>query len=145
VQGNLASTQGNTIARRGEEDRSNSNLFQERNDQAQGQENEANSYLKNAMDRATTVENTGYDAGEEVFANSLNDIVNYQRQLAALKPVQADSLTQYAPNFNGITNTINGVLSGLGGGQGTTEGDFGNPVNPTDIFSILKRRGLVTG
>lgn len=145
VSGNLASTQGNTVARRGEEERSNQNLFQERQDQAQGQENEANSYLRNAMDKATTLENTGYDAGEEVFANSLNDIVNYQRQLAALRPVQADSLTQYAPNFSGIANTINGVLSGIGGGRGATEEDFGNPVNPTDVFSLLKRRGLVTG
>lgn len=145
VQGNLASTQGATVARRGEEDRSNQNLFQERNDQAQGQENEANSYLKNAMDRATTVENTGYDAGEEVFGNALNDIVNYQRQLAAIKPVQAEGLTQYAPNFSGITNTINGILSGMGGSRGTSEEDFGNPVNPTDVFSLLKKRGLITG
>lgn len=145
VEGNLASTQGNTIARRGEEESSNRSLFQERQDQAQGQENEANSYLKNAMDRASTVENTGYDAGEEVFTNALNDIVNYQRQLAALKPVQAEGLSQYTPNFSGITNTINGVLSGLGGGRPTTEGDFGNPVNPTNVFDLLRKRGLVQG
>lgn len=145
VQGNLASTQGNTIARRGEEERSNQNLYQERQDEAQGQENEANSYLRNAMDKATAIENTGYDAGEEVFANSLNDIVNYQRQLAAIRPVQAEGLTQYAPNFSGIANTVNGILSNIGGGRGTTEEDFGNPVNPTNIFEILKRRGLVTG
>lgn len=144
VQGNLASTQGNTIARRGEEERSNQNLFQERQDQAQGQENEANTYLRNALDRATTVENTGYDAGEEVFSNALNDIVNYQRSLAAINPVQAANLTQYTPNFNGIANTINGVLSGLTG-RGTTEQDFGNPVNPTNVFELLRRRGLVTG
>lgn len=144
VQGNLASTQGSTVARRGEEERSNQNLYQERQDEAQGQENEANTYLRNAMDRATTVENTGYDAGEEVFSNALNDIVNYQRSLAALRPVQADSLTQYAPNFSGIANTINGVLSGLTG-RGTTEQDFGNPVNPTNVFDLLRRRGLVQG
>lgn len=145
VQGNLASTQGNTIARRGEENRSNQNLYQERQDEAQGQENEANTYLKNAMDRATTVENTGYDAGEEVFTNALNDIVNYQRQLAALKPVQAEGLSQYTPNFSGITNTINGVLSGLGGGGQSSEQDFGNPVNPTNVFDLLRKRGLVQG
>lgn len=144
VQGNLASTQGNTLARRGEEERSNQNLFQERQDQAQGQENEANTYLRNALDRATTVENTGYDAAEEVFSNSLNDIVNYQRQLAAINPVQAANLTQYTPNFSGIANTINSVLSGMRG-RGTTEQDFGNPVNPTDIYSLLRKRGLVTG
>jgi len=145
VQGNLASTQGSTIARRGEEESSNRNLFQERNDQAQGQEDEANTYLKNANDRATTVENTGYDAGEEVFTSALNDIVNYQRQLAAVKPVQAEGLQQYAPNFGGIANTINGVLDGLGGGRGVTEEQMGNPVNPTNVFDILKRRGLVQG
>lgn len=145
VQGNLASTQGATVARRGEENRANQNLFQERQDQAQGQENEANTYLKNAMDRATTVENTGYDAGEEVFTNALNDIVNYQRQLAAIRPVQAEGLSQYAPNFSGIANTINGVLSGLGGGRGVSEEEMGNPVNPTNVFDLLRRRGLVQG
>jgi hypothetical protein len=46
VQGNLASTQGNTVARRGEENRANQGIFQERNDQAQAQEDEANTYLK---------------------------------------------------------------------------------------------------
>jgi hypothetical protein len=95
------------------------------------------------MDRASTLENTGYDAGEEVFANSLNDIVNYQRQLASIRPVQAEGLTQYTPNFNGITNTINGVLSNLGGGVGSASQDFGNPVNPTDIYSLLRKRGMV--
>lgn len=145
ISGNFAATQGNTIARRGEEERANQNLYQERQDQAQGQENEANTYLRNALDRATAIENTGYDAGEEVFANSLNDIVNYQRQLASIRPVQAEGLTQYAPNFSGIANTVNGILSKIGTGQGTTEEDFGNPVNPTDIFSLLKRRGLVSG
>jgi hypothetical protein len=146
VQGNLASTQGNTIARRGEEESSNRNLFQERQDQAQGQEDEANTYIRGVNDRAASIENLGYDAGEEQFANSLNDIVNYQRSLAAIKPVQAEGLTQYAPDFSGIVNTINGVLSGLGGNT-TTAGDedFANPVNPTDVFSLLKRRGLVSG
>jgi hypothetical protein len=145
VQGNLASTQGNTIARRGEENRANRNIFDERQDQAQSQEDEANTYLRGAMDKATTIENTGYDAGEEVFANSLNDIVNYQRQLAAINPVKAGNLTQYTPNFSGITNTINGVLSGLGSGGASSGQDFGNPVNPQDIYSLLRRRGLVTG
>lgn len=144
VQGNLASTQGNTIARRGEEERSNQNLFQERQDQAQSQENEANTYLKNAMDRATTVENTGYDVGEEVFANSLNDIVNYQRSLAAMRPVQADSLTQYAPNFSGIANTINNVLAGVGNKStpNVPQEEAGNPVNSPSIWDLLSKTGF---
>lgn len=145
VQGNLASTQGNTIARRGEEESSNRNLFQERNDQAQSQEDEANNYLKSANERAGLIERSGYDAGEEVFSSALNDIVNYQRQLAALKPVDAGGLQQYTPNFSGIANTINGVLSGLGGGRGVSEEQMGNPVNPTNVFDLLRKRGLVTG
>ena len=144
VQGNLAATQGATIARRGEEDRSNQNLFQERQDEAQSQENEANSYLRNAMDRATTIENTGYDAGEEVFANSLNDIVNYQRNLAAINPVNANGLTQYNPNFGGIANTLNGILGGLNGNTQTQQ-ETGNPANPVSVFELLKRKGLVQG
>lgn len=137
----LAATQGNTIARRGEEDRANSAQFQGRQDEAQGQENEANTYLKSVRDRAAGIENLGYDAGEEQYANSLNDIVNYQRQLAQINPVNAAGLTQYAPNFSGITNTLNGILGG--GGQTAEAQDAGNPTNPTDIFALLKRRGLV--
>ncbi len=144
VTGNLAATQGNTIARRGDEQRANQALYQERQDEAQGQENQANTYLRNALDRATTVENTGYDAAEETFSNALNDIVNYQRNLASMRPVQASGLTQFTPNFNGITNTINGILSGIKGG-GVSEEEAGNPVNPTNVFELLKRRGLVTG
>lgn len=146
VAGNLAATQGNTIAKRGEEDRSNLALLNERNDQAQGQEDQANTYLKGVRDRASALENAGYDAADETYSSALNDIVNYQRQLAAINPVNAQGLTQYAPNFSGITNTINGILSGLGGGTGgSNPDDFANPVNPTNIFDILKKKGLVTG
>lgn len=146
VLSNLASTQGATLARRGEEERSNQNLFQERQDQAQGQENEAGTYLKSANERATSLENAGYDAAEDMYSGALNDIVNYQRSLAQINPLQAGGLKQYTPNFNGITNTLNGVLSGLdGGGAQTNADEMGNPVNPTDVFSLLKRRGLVQG
>lgn len=145
VQGNLASTQGSTIARRGEEERNNQNLFQERQDQAQNQENEANTYLRSANERAGVIERAGLNTADEVYDNALNDIVNYQRQLAAINPVRAGGLTQYTPNFSGTANTINGVLNGVGGGRGVTEQDMGNPVNPTDIFSLLRRRGLVQG
>lgn len=141
--GNFAATQGNTIARRGEEDRANSANYQERLDQAQGQENEANTYLKGARDRATALENAGYDAADETYAGALNDIVNYSRSLAAINPVNVGGLTQYAPNFSGISNTVNNVLSSLKGGGQNSEDDFANPVNPQDIFSILKQRGLV--
>lgn len=142
VTSNLASTQGNTLARRGEEERSNQALFDERSDQAQTQENEANSYLRGAQDRATQIENAGYDAAEETYAGALNDIVNYQRQLASINPVNAGNLTQYNPNFSGIVNTLNNVLSGMKG-RTAEESDIGNPVNPTDIYSLLRRRGLV--
>ena len=141
--GDLAATQGATMARKGEQDLANTNLFQERQDQAQGQEDEANTYLRGVNDRATTIENTGYDAGEETFANSLNDIVNYQRQLAAIKADDGAGLTAMTPDFGGITNTINSVLSGLGGGQSNATEDYANPVNPTDVYSLLKRKGLV--
>lgn len=145
LSGNFAATQGNTIAKRGEEDRANMALKNERYDQAQNQENEANTYLKGVNDRATALENSGYDRADEEYASNLNDIVNYTRQLAAINPVNAGGLTQYAPSFDGIANTINNVLAGMNGGGGSTEEDFGNPVNPTNIFDILKRRGLVTG
>lgn len=145
VEGNLASTQGATIARRGEQDAANRNLLQERQDQAQNQQNEADTYLRGANDRATTIENAGQSAGDEVYGNALNDIVNYQRQLAAINPVQAGGLQQFSPNFSGIANTINSVLSGLTGGGQTGAQEAGNPVNPTSVFDLLKRRGMVQG
>lgn len=143
IAGNLAATQGSTIAERGQNERANTLQFNERNDQAQNQENEANTYLKSARDRAAAVENMGYDAGEEQFANSLNDIVKYQRNLAAIKPVDAASVTPYTSDFGGITDTLNGVLSNMGVGGEAQADDFANPVNPTNVFELLKRRGIV--
>lgn len=144
VQGNLASTQGSTLATRGQQNRSNQNLYDERSDQAQDQENQANTYLKNVNEKAGVIERAGYDTADEVYDNALNDIVNYQRQLAAINPVQAGGLTQYTPDFSGVRNTISGVLNGVGGQGGGTQSEFGNPVNPTDVFSLLRKRGLVT-
>ena len=138
---NLAATQGNTRARQGEEDRANSALFDERQDQAQTQEDNAGTYLKGINDRATTVENTGYDSGEEIFGNALNDIVNYQRTLATINPNTA-GLTQYSPDFSGITSKLSSVLDGASGGQ-TTEDNFANPATTTNIMDILRKKGFV--
>lgn len=139
ISGNLAATQGNTIARRGEEERSNQALLQERNDQAQSQEDQGNTYRNSINSRASALENAGYDQAEDQYASSLNDIINYQRQLAAINPVQSSSLQQYAPNFSGIANTVNGVLDGLGGG-GTTEESFGNPAGNIDLQNLIAKR-----
>lgn len=139
VQGELASTQGNTIARRGQEERANQSLYDERQDQAQDQENQANTYLKGARDRATTLENSGYDLAEENYQGALNDIINYNRQLAAINPVQAGGISQYAPSFSNIPNTLNGVVSGITGSQSTATDTAANPASSVNWLDLLRR------
>lgn len=139
----LQTTQGNTIAERGQQERANDAQFQERQDQAQDQENTANTYRKGINDQATTLENMGYSNAEDDFSSALNNIVNYQQQMAQLQPLQVGGLQGYQPDFSGIANTLNGVLSGMeGGGQPQTQ-DFANPVNPTNYLELLRQRGLV--
>lgn len=142
---NLAATQGNTVAKQGEEARANAADFQAHQDQAQNQENDANTYLRGANDRAASIDALGYNAADQQYQSSLNDIVNYQRQLAAINPLNAGGISQFNPDFSGIVNTINGVVGGNGAApvSGATPQDFANPVNPTDIFALLKKRGLV--
>lgn len=148
--GRLAATQGNTLSRRGEENRSNRGVYDERLDQAQGQEDEAGRYKTSLFDEARRIENTGVDqfgdnleAANNTFGSSLNNILNYQRQLAAIQPLQAGGLSQYTPDFSGIQNTITNILGG-GTPAPTSGGDIAaNLAAPTTIAELLKRnRGL---
>lgn len=149
----LAGTQGNTLAKKGEENRANQALLQERNDQAQANEDEAGRYRTAVEDEARRLETTGIDqfgenidAASSTLGNSLNSIINYQRQLAAIAPLQAGGLTQMAPNFDGIVNTLNGVLPNATGAAAPTTLDGAVNINNDPSYQeYLKRRGLYQG
>lgn len=151
--GRLAAQQGNTLATRGQERRANQNLLDERLDQAQTQENTANDRRQSVYDSARALENTGLDqfgdnldAASNMFGQSLNNILNYQRQLAAIQPLQASSVTAYTPDFSNVQNAISEIIgqpiAQAGSGKGIAM-DMGNPYNPTSIQELLRRnRGL---
>ncbi len=142
VAANLASTQGSTLANRGENERANRGVYDERLGQADAKEGEANSYLRNINDSAAGVE----AGGVQNYGNALNSLLNYQRQLAAVNPLQAGGLQQYAPNTAGIQNSLNSVLSAQAG-RSIPGGDMAaNLASPTDYLSLLKQRqGLYQG
>lgn len=153
--GRLAAAQGDTLATRGEQNRANQNLFQERQDQAQAQEDEATRYKQNVYDQARAIENIGLDqfgdnvdAASNAFGTSLNNILNYQRQLASINPLQANSISAYTPDFSNVKDAISQIIgtplsSGSGSGISFDLGSA-NPVQPTSILDLLKRsKGLI--
>lgn len=147
VTSSLLGTQGSTLANRGQNERANDALYQERQDQAQSQEDTANTYLKGINDQANAIENTALDQfGEDYgqadlsFASMLNEIQNRNNALSSLQPADASTLTPYANNTSGITNTINGILSNYGGAGSTATADMGaNPVSDPRYLEYLKR------
>lgn len=149
---NLGATQGNTIARRGEQDRSNRVQYDTRLDQAQQQEGEATRYKQAVEDQARQLETTGLDqfgentdAASNALGQSLNSILNYQRQLAAINPLQAEGLTSYAPDFSGIVSTLNGILpTGAVPGAGGADPGAISLANDPSYQEYLKRKGLYT-
>jgi hypothetical protein len=153
VIGNLAGTQGSTLAARGEQNRSNRLAYDERLGQAQSQEDEAGRYRTALEDQARQLEATGLGqfgddtaAADNAFGQSLNGIINYQRQLAQINPVQAAGLTQFNPDFGGITNTLNGITPTAGAGATGADPNAGaNPVYDPSILALLKRRGTYAG
>lgn len=142
---NLQGMQGNTIAKRGEEERANSGLYQERMDQAQDQERQAGTYKTGMEEQAGNLERAGYDSAETSLLSNLNEIQNYNRMLASMNPVSATGLAQYSPAYSGLSNTLNSVLSGGGttGGVSQVNQGVGNAYNPVDLQALLrKRQGL---
>jgi len=140
VEGNLAQTQGNVIARRGENERANQGLYDERLDQAQSNEDQANSYLRNINDSASEVE----QQGALNYGGALDNLLQYQRQLSSLQAPSAGSIQQYSPDMSGIANTLNTLLSSMSQ-RPVQGGDMAaNVAGPTNFMDILrKQRPLV--
>lgn len=136
VEGNLAQTQGNVLARRGENERANQGLYDERLDQAQSNEDQANAYLRNINDSASQVE----QQGALNYGGALDNILQYQRQLSQLQAPQAGSLQQYSPDMSGIANTLNTLLSSMSN-RPVQGGDMAaNLAGPTNFMDILRRQ-----
>lgn len=151
--GNLQSTQGNVLAKKGENIASNNALFQERQDTANSQESDARTNrdagLQNAdlYDRQNLANfGSNYEGAQTNFASLLNNILGKAEALNAIKPLDSSGLTAYSPNFSGIVNTINGVLSSVPNGTGGVSTDAANLANPQTYADYLKRfKGLYTG
>lgn len=144
---NLATTQGSTLATEGQNNRSNQVQLDTRNDTAQSNEDQANNYLKQINDAANQVESSGVNN----YGTALNNIVNYQRSLAALTPLNSGSLTQLNPDFSSVANTLSSVLGGstptsTASAPGAVPANAGaNPVDITSILDLLKKQqGLAT-
>ena len=141
-----ASTVGNVRAAETDNKNQNQQQLNTENSNADTQESQANDYLKQINDQANEVENGGFGSALSGYTGALNDIVNYQRQLAAINPLSAGSISTMTPNFSGVVNTLNNVLSTAGlpnGGNTTSANVSANPVNPVDIASLLKSRGIL--
>lgn len=146
LRGDLVAQQGATIAQRGQNERTNDALYQERLDQAQDQERSANNALSAATTEAANLEKFGYDQAENDYQSALNNILNYQRQLAALTPLNSSGLTSSAPDYSGILNGVNSALAATNAAStvGNQAGNSAaNPVNPTNIFDLIRNRGLL--
>ena len=144
VTGNLAGMQGAATARRGENQAQNLALRGQRDDEAQGQENQANTYLKGVNESAGELERLGQQNAGFDFGGMLNNIINYNRQLGSMQAPNTAGLAQYSPNFSGLTNTLNGVTNNLSGGLSSDSQNMAaNLANPTTYQELLKRRGLV--
>lgn len=151
--GNLQSTQGNVLAKKGENVASNNALFQERNDQAQTQEDSARTNRNAGLEAADLYDRqnlanfgSNYEGAQLNFAGLLNNILGKQEALNSMKTPDAGGLTAYSPNFSGIVNTINGVLSSVPSGSGGVSTDAANLANPQTYADYLKRfKGLYTG
>lgn len=139
VDANLAATQGNVLAKKGENQRANDVLLQTRNDQADTNTATANDYLKQINDYAGQVEN----AGVNNYGGALDNLLARANALSAINIPNAQGLSGYTPDMTGIINTLNGLIT-PGTSAGTTTIDTPtNLADNVDIVTLLKQKGLI--
>lgn len=146
---NLAKQQGNVSSEKGRNQRENTLMLNERNDQAQSLENQANTQYQSAIDAATNLERLGtdqYGADEGLasaaYQNSLNDIANRAQQLALLRQQVPTTAAQYTPKFN-VTDYLNSMTSPTGTTQATgftPTTQAASVAQPTNIIDLLKKQ-----
>lgn len=139
VLANLGGTQGNVLATKGQNDRANTLNLQANNDVANTNESNANTYLKGVNDNVSNLENTA----ATTYGGNLDNIIQYQRQLAALQPLSTANVTTTTPNFSNVSNTLNGLLGGLvGGGTSGVSADTAANAFTSPSDAIRKLMGL---
>jgi hypothetical protein len=147
----LESTQGNTMAKAGEQNRANQVLLDTRNDTGDTTASNAQSTYQDVLDQANALRSTNLanygtnetQAGQD-FASMLNNIVNYNRSLTAMAAPDAASLVAMQPDMSGIVDKVNSVLGGL---SSTTTASAGanqptTLASPLTYVDLLKRQGL---
>lgn len=142
VTAGLAGNQGQALARKGENERSNQLLLQERQDQAQGQEDQANTYRTGIQEQAGQLERTGIQNAGFDFAGMLDNIRNQVQGLAQMKALNSGTLSAYTPNFSGLNSTLNTLGSGLANsaGAGSASAGAGNlSLQPANIQDLIKQ------
>jgi hypothetical protein len=149
---NLESTQGNTMAKAGEQNAANqANLTANQNTAKQNEDTAQANFqdVQNEVNRLNNANVAGYgtnlDQATTDFAGMLNNIVNYNRSLTAL--TLPGSPTAANPDMSGIENTLATVLGGL---PSTTTANSGantptNLAQPTSLLDLLKKQGLYNG
>jgi hypothetical protein len=136
---NLAGTQGSVMATKGENQTANTNNLQAQNDTADTNEQNANNYMQTVTNGRNQIE----AGGQANYDSALQNIVNYNNQIAALQGnVNPSSLTQMNPNFSTVQNTLTPGLT-LPTATATTGTDASLAANPVTDPNILNKK--ITG
>ncbi len=137
ITGNLAKTQGSTLAAKDTNLSNNLNLYNSRQDQANTQEGQANTYLEGVNNGVNQIRSGGLTD----YTGTLANIVAQAQQLAALSPLNSSGLSAMTPDFSGITNTLNSVLGTTGANNpaNATGTDATNLATNSTLSDYLKR------
>lgn len=140
VTGNLAGMQGSALARKGENEALNLADYKAREAEAEQQRKAAQDYMTGIEEAAGELErqgiqNVGYDYGQ-----NLSGLAQRLQAMQAMNPLNAQSLTQYTPDYSGLTNTLNSLLSGLTAQNRASGADQAlTAVQPTTYQELLRR------
>jgi len=140
VTGNLAGMQGSALARKGENEALNLADYKAREAEAEQQRKAAQDYMTGIEEAAGELErqgiqNVGYDYGL-----NLSGLAQRLQAMQAMNPLNAQSLTQYTPDYSGLTNTLNSLLGGLTAQNRASGADQAlTAVQPTTYQELLRR------
>lgn len=136
--GAFAALQGNTIAKQGENQMANTNLYNERMSQADTQQGNANTYLQDVNSAVQRLLTQGTDqfgtdvrSAENTYGQNLDNILARQRTLEAMNPMSSGGLSGYQANYSGIANPLTSMpgVNTQSGMAGDTASNLNIPVS----------------
>jgi len=144
VTGNLASTIGSLLARKGEQEAENLSLFQGRQGEAASQEREAEAQRNALRQYADQLESLGIQNAFTNFAQYLNNIVQNLNTLRSMNALNPAVLTSYTPNYGNLVENLNTIMGTLGKVP-TTSQEVQNVsiTNEPQIRELLRRMGYI--